>query len=159
MDWLGALIVFLVAPLPLVEMRLSIYLGNVQYHLGWPLTLLLTVAGNLLFIPLAWSLRHPLERLFRRSRRLGLFLDWLFAKARRETSHRRVVLEELGMFIIVALVAIPFPLPGSGIYTALILAHLFGLPMRKVYPWIAAGVVVACSALTLLALVGKAVVT
>jgi uncharacterized membrane protein len=157
MDWLGALIVFLLAPLPLIEMRVSIGLGLFHYHLGaWP-TFWLTVASNLLFIPLAWSLRLPLERLCRRSRHLNRFLDWLFAKARREVSHRREVLEEVGMLVIVALVGVPIPLPGSGIYTALVAAYVFGFSMRKIYPWIAAGVVVACAALTLLGVAGKAI--
>jgi uncharacterized membrane protein len=159
MDWQAALIVFLLAPLPLIEMRVSIGLGLFRYHLGPWATFLLVVVSNLLFIPLAWSLRHPAERLFRRSRRLSGFLDWLFAKARREASHRREVLEELGMFVIVALVGIPVPLPGSGIYTALVAAYVFGLSMRKIFPWIAAGVVVAAGALTLLGLASRAVLT
>lgn len=159
MDWLAALIVFLLAPLPLIEMRASIALGILRYHLGAPATFLLTVTSNLLFIPLAWSLRTPLERLFRRSPTLARFLDWLFAKARREASHRHEVLEEAGMLLIVALVAIPIPLPGSGIYTAMVAAYVFGLSMRKAYPWIAAGVVIACGALTLLTEAGKAALT
>jgi uncharacterized membrane protein len=157
MDWLAALIVFVLAPLPLIEMRVSIGLGLFHYQLGaWP-TFLLTVASNLLFIPIAWSLLPLFERLCRKSPPFSRLLDWAFAKARREVSHRREVLEEVGMFAIVALVGIPFPLPGSGIYTALVAAYVFGLSMRKIFPWIAAGVVVACTALTLLALAGKAV--
>jgi uncharacterized membrane protein len=156
MDWLAALIVFALAPLPVIEMRASIGLGLFRYHLGPWTTFFLVAASNLLFIPVAWSLRLPLERLLRRSEALGRFLDWLFAKARREATHRREVLEEVGMFAIVALVGIPFPLPGSGIYTAMIAAYVFGFSMRKIYPWLAAGVVVACAALTLLGVAGKA---
>jgi uncharacterized membrane protein len=159
MDWLGALIVFLLAPLPLIEIRVSTSLGLLTYHLGASTTYLLVVVSNLLFIPLAWSLRLPVERMFRRSRRLSAFLDRLYARARKETSHRREVLEELGMFVIVALVGIPFPLPGSGIYTAMIVAHIFGLPMKKVFPWIAAGVLVATAGFMLLVVAGKAVFT
>jgi len=159
MDWLGALIVFLLAPLPIIEMRLSITLGLFTYHLGaWP-TFFLTVSSNLLFIPLAWSMAGWLERMFRKSVVLSRFLDWLFAKARKEATRRRQVLEEVGMLVIVALVGIPFPLPGSGIYTALVAAYIFGFSMRKIYPWLAAGVVVACGTFTLLALAGKAVLT
>lgn len=157
MDWMDALIVAALAPLPLIEMRVSIGLGLFHYHLGPWTTFLIVTAANLLFIPVAWALRTPGERLLRRSRTLGRFLDWLFAKTRRETSHRREVLEEVGMFTIVALTGFPIPLPGSGVYTALLAAYVFGLSMRKAYPWIAAGVVVACAALTLLGVAGKAV--
>ncbi|MEA3203087.1 MAG: hypothetical protein QOI63_757 [Thermoplasmata archaeon] len=157
MDWLGALIVVVLAPLPFIEMRVSIYLGLFTYHFGPWTTFALTAASNLLFIPVAWSLRTPLERLLRRNARVAQFLDWLFAKTRKEVTHRRAVLEEFGMFAIVALVGVPVPLPGSGIYTALLAAYLFGFSMRKIYPWLAAGVVVACGVLTLLGVAGKAI--
>ncbi|HUR62021.1 MAG TPA: small multi-drug export protein [Candidatus Thermoplasmatota archaeon] len=159
MDWLGALIVFVLAPLPLIEMRISIGLGLFTFHLGAWTTFVIVTASNLLFIPVAWSLRNPAERLFRRSQTLSGFLDWVFARARKEVSHRREVLEEMGMFVIVALVGVPVPLPGSGIYTALLAAYIFGIPMRKAYPWLAGGVVVACATLTLLGVAGEAVFT
>lgn len=156
MDWLALLIVVALAPLPLVEVRLSIVLGVVRYHLGGPLTFLLVTAANLLFIPVAWALLPPVERLCRRSALLDRLLTRLFAKTRKDVRHWRQVLEEVGMFAIVALLAVPFPLPGSGIYTALVAAYVFGFPLRKVFPWIAAGVVVAAGAFTLLTVGSKA---
>ena len=161
MDWLGALIVFLVAPLPIVEMRLSVYLGLFVYGDTQPtnlvITFLLTVASNLLFILALWPFLTRLERLCRRSAALDRWLDWLFARTRREVTPGKRILEEFGLFGIVALVLIPFPLPGTGLYTAMAAAYIFGLPLRKCFPWMAAGVVVATGGLILLVLAGTAI--
>jgi uncharacterized membrane protein len=150
MNWLAVLIVFAVSPLPIVEMRLGIGLGLFRYHLNPWLTFAIAVAANLAIIPQVWYLFPPVERLLRRSRRLSRWLDWLFAKTRRETTKGKQKMEEAALFAIVALTAVPFPLPGSGLYTALVAAYIFGLPMRKSFPWLAAGVVFACGALVFL---------
>ncbi|HEX2066713.1 MAG TPA: small multi-drug export protein [Candidatus Thermoplasmatota archaeon] len=147
MGWLEVLIVFVLAPLPIVEMRLSIILGVFRYDLGWPATAVLTAASNLLAIPIIWALLPDLERLCRRSKRLSRWLDWLFGKARKEAGKGKETVEEIGLFVIVALTGLPFPVPGSGLYTALIAAYIFGLRMRKAFPWLAAGVLVAVAAL------------
>ena len=56
MDWLGALIVFLLSPLPLIEMRVSIGLGLFTYHLGAWATFLATSSG--LVVSIAGVIRN-----------------------------------------------------------------------------------------------------
>ena len=113
MDWQQALIVFAVSGLPVVEMRLAVGLGLLHYHMGLPATFILTVAGNLIVIPFVWNNLPPFERLCRRSRRLNQWLDWLYAKTRHEVGQRRTALGGFGLFVIVALTGVPFPLPGT----------------------------------------------
>lgn len=157
MDWLGIVIVFLVAPLPIVEVRLSVVLGLTFYHLGVPLTFALTVLSNLLFILILWPQLPRLERLFRRSATLGRWLDWLLARYRREVTPGKQRLEGLGLFTIVALVGVPIPLPGSGLYTALGAAYIFGMPLKKTLVWLMAGVFVATTVIVLLVQAGRIV--
>ena len=151
----AALIVFAVAGLPIVEMRLAIGLGIFVYGLHPALVCGLTIAANLLIIAPFWFLFPHVENLLRRSPRMTRWLDWLYSKTRKETAKRETI-EEVGLFVIVALTAVPFPLPGSGLYTAMTAQYIFGLPMRKAWPWLVAGTVVACVALTLEAALGGA---
>jgi uncharacterized membrane protein len=151
----ASLIVFAVAGLPLVTMRLGIGLGIFVYGLDPVLVCLLAIASNLLVIAPVWFLFPHIERACRRSARLSLLLDRVFARTRKETAKRQA-LEEVGIFVIVALTGVPFPLPGSGLYTGLLAQYIFGLPMRKALPWHVAGIVVACVALTLQAVLGDA---
>jgi len=152
-EWVvDALIVFALAGLPIIEMRLAIGLGIFVYGLPAWLVCLLAIAANLLIIAPMWFLFPHVERGVRRWRPMSRFLDWLFSKTRKETAKRETI-EEFGLFAIVAMTAIPFPVPGTGLYTAITAQYIFGLPMRKAAPYLVAGVVVACVALTILAVV------
>ncbi len=159
MEWLEALIVFLVAPLPIVEIRVAVYLGlgplGGEYHLDWLITFVLTVLANVLFIVMLWPFLPRLESLCRKSRRLNRWLDWLFARTRREVTPGKRILEEFSLFGILALVGVPFPLPGSGLYTAMAAAYIFGLSLRKSLPWMVAGIIVATGACVLLMQAGR----
>lgn len=152
----AGLIVLAVSGLPIVEMRLGIGLGIFVYGLNAWLVCILAIVANLLIIAPMWYLFPHGEAGLRRWKAMSRWLDWLFAKTRKEAAKRETV-EEVGLFAIVALTAIPFPVPGTGLYTALIAQYIFGLSMKKALPWLVAGTVVACVALTLEAvLLGEA---
>ncbi|MCA1818946.1 MAG: small multi-drug export protein [Thermoplasmatota archaeon] len=151
----AAFVVLGVSGLPVIEMRLAVGLGIFVFHLPPVVVFLLTVAGNLFVMAPVWFLFPHAERGLRRWVAMGRWLDWLYARTRRDTANRRAV-ESVGLFAVVALTAVPFPLPGSGLYTALVATYIFGLPLRKAFPWLAAGIVVATALLTLEAWAGGA---
>jgi len=145
--WVKDLVVLAVSGLPVVEMRLGIGLGVLRYHLHPFEVWLLSTGANLLVVAPVWFLLPHVENGLRRSARMGRWLDRLFARTRHETRRARA-LAEVGLLLIVVLVAVPFPLPGSGLYTALLVAYIVGLPLRKALPWLAVGIAVACLAIT-----------
>src|SRR5687768_3560922 len=118
----GTLVLLAVSGLPIVEMRLAIWLGLTEYSMPPVYVGAITIVGNLLIIAPAWFVLPHLETGLRRWRPMSRWLDWLFSKTRKETAKREKA-EEFGLFVIVALTGLPVPIPGSGLYTALIAAY------------------------------------
>ena len=132
----SALLIIGVSAAPIAELRGGIPLAISQGFTP-ALAFLLAVLGNLLVVPVLFvGLRYG-EELLQRWGPSRALLEWLFARTRRKG--RRI--ERAGPIALVLLVAIP--LPGTGAWTGVIAARLFGIPMRKSLPWIAAGVLIA----------------
>lgn len=161
------LLMITLSGLPIVEMRYSLPLalleGEAPGHLGFlvPSTLLdeniawyyalpACCIGNLLPVPfLLWFL-DPLTRLFSRIVIFKKLIDWVFKRTRRQG---RIVekYQRIGLILVVAI-----PLPGTGVYTGSILAHLLGIKFRKSFISIAIGVFIAGVIITTLSLLGWA---
>lgn len=136
MRLLEALSVILLAFVPVGEVRLAVPVAILHHHMGWAEAFVWALLGNLLVLPLAWWLYPRLERLLRRSPRAGALLDRVKARTRRRSTRRVERFEELAIALVIAL-----PLPGSGAWTGMLVAHLFGLPWKKVAPAAYAGCV------------------
>ncbi|HET6398275.1 MAG TPA: small multi-drug export protein [Candidatus Thermoplasmatota archaeon] len=132
-DWL---VVTLLAFMPIVEVRASIPVGYLVYRMGAVQTVLWSLLGCLLILPVAFAILPVLERLGRKWSRLGTMMDWLFARARKQSKKAQVA-GHAGLFAIVAL-----PLPGAGTWTACIAAYVLGMPVRKALPTILLGILV-----------------
>lgn len=131
------LAVFLVAMLPIFELRGAIPVG---YALGMTNSLqiyLLSVLGNFVPVVPILTLLGPAERLLRRFRWLDRFFDWLF---RRTVSRSDLIkrYESLGLILFVAI-----PAPMTGAWTGAIAAYLFKLPLRLAIPCIILGILIA----------------
>lgn len=103
--------------------------------------LLTAVVGNLLPVPFIMLLiRRIMAWMKRYGRRLAQAVRYLERKAARgaELFYRY---ELLGLFILVAI-----PLPGTGAWTGALVAAVLNLHMKTAFPAIAAGVVVAGTA-------------
>ncbi len=137
------LAVFLVAMLPVFELRGAIPAG---YAMGMnqPIMIyLLAVAGN--FVPVLPILLGlgPAEKYLRRFRFFDRFFDWLF---KRTVSRSEVIkkYESLGLILFVAI-----PLPMTGAWTGSVAAYLFKLPLRLAVPCIILGILIAGVVVTL----------
>ncbi|MBU8870344.1 MAG: small multi-drug export protein [Gemmatimonadales bacterium] len=129
--------VFLVAMLPIFELRGAIPLG---YALGMTNTVqiyLLAVIGNFSPVLPILLLLGPAERQLRRFKWLDRFFDWLF---RRTVSRSHLIkkYESLGLILFVAI-----PAPMTGAWTGSIAAYLFKLPLRMAIPCIILGILIA----------------
>ena len=136
--------VFLIAMLPVFELRGAIPAGYGMGMTSPVLIYLLAVAGN--FVPVLPILLGlgPAERYLRRFSFFNKFFDWLF---KRTVSRSEVIrkYESLGLILFVAI-----PLPMTGAWTGSVAAYLFKLPLRMAVPCIILGILIAGLVVTLL---------
>jgi uncharacterized membrane protein len=133
---------FIIAMLPILELR-----GALPYALGvglaWPEAYLLAVTGNLVpIVPILLFLGPVSERL-RRLPGFGPFFDWVFRRSRKRSGF----VERYGPWGLALFVAIPLPVTGG--WTGAAVAYLLGIPFRRSFPAIAAGVLLAGVVVTL----------
>ena len=140
------LVVLGVAALPVSELRGAIPLAIVHYGMSPLLAYTLGVLGNLLpVVPLLLLLERLLQGLSRLPwPGFQALLQWWM----RLTQERfRRVIERWGALGLVIIVAIPLPMTGA--WTGCAVATLFGIPLRKAFPPIVAGVLLAGLVVTL----------
>lgn len=139
-----ALIVFAVAALPVVELRGSIPLAI--GILGMPPleAALLSILGNLVPIfAIYWFGDAWVRWTSERQGFLRRLTDRVLSRSRRafDGRYRRYGLMALPLFVAI-------PLPMTGVVTGTLAAFLFGVPLRKSFPLLAIGVIVAAVIVT-----------
>ena len=136
---------FVLAMVPVVELRGSIPLGVLVY--GLPVWLVFTVSllGNivppLFLIPLIGRIEIFLERHFPFWNRV---LGDILKKTRDNHEKRFELLKE---FALVTFVALPLPLTGA--WTASLAAYIFGIHFKKALPLIFVGLIISATLVTL----------
>lgn len=137
---------FLIAMLPIIELRGAIPWAIGLGDLTWPTAYVLAVAGNLVpIVPILLYLK-PVSTWLRRMPLFDRFFEWLFARTRR----RGGVIEKYGPWGLALFVAIPLPVTGG--WTGAAAAFVFGIPFRRSFPAITAGIAVAGVIMTLVSL-------
>ncbi len=140
---------------PLVETSGSIPVALLVYH--WPpvLAYFWTVAFNILPIPfIFWLLPHLTYLLGRFSPHLHQLVQNFYASKIRKHSS---TFDKYGALALVIFLAIPGP--GSGVWTAALLAWLFNIKKPYAYGGIIIGLLVAALVVTMLTLGGRAILT
>ena len=135
--WGNALLTFLVAMVPVIELRGAIPFG-VARDLGIWTAIAASVLGNLLPVPfIVLFIRNVFSWLRKRHARLNDLVNRLEARAEgKEDTVRRYAF--WGLVLLVAI-----PLPGTGAWTGALVAAMMRMPLRKAFPAIAVGVVIA----------------
>jgi len=144
---------FLIAMVPISELRASIPIAIKVYHLSPQSAFFWSVLGNLVPMILIVLILAPVaDFLSRHVRLFQKFFEWLF----RHTRHRgEKKFERWGEFAVFILTATPIPLLGG--WSGPLAAFVFGVPLKKSIPLIilgclTAGVIVV--AITLLSING-----
>jgi uncharacterized membrane protein len=131
------LITFLVAMVPVLELRGAIPLG-VSMGLSHMVSMLISILWNMVPVPfIILFIRKMFEWLSARSERLRRLTERIGAKA--EGKWDKV--HKYQFFALVLLVAIP--LPGTGAWTGALIAALMNMRLRNALPSIFLGVVIA----------------
>ena len=136
MSALDAWMTLIVSAAPIAELRGAIPLALARG--AAPLTAFsLSLAGNLLVIPVVlFGLRFG-EAWIRRWSVPAKSLDWAFGRVRRREGWVRRY-GPIGLFLLTAI-----PLPGTGAWTASFVAHILSIPPRRAVLPIGIGVVIA----------------
>ena len=129
--------VFLVSMVPVVELRGAIPIGC-GLGLPWWQVYIAAVVGNLLPVPfIVLFIRRIFAFLRAHWSKLNGFLDRLEARAQSKMSLVQKF-ETLGLCLFVAI-----PLPGTGAWTGALIAALLDMRIRRAFPIITLGVLIA----------------
>jgi uncharacterized membrane protein len=139
---------FLIAIIPISELRASIPLGIKVFHLSIWSAWFWSVLGNLLPMILILLVLQPIADFL--SRNINLFkkfFDWLFEHTRRRGAAK---FERWGEAAVFVLTATPIPLLGG--WTGPLAAFVFNIKLKKSIPLVVLGCMVAGVIVTMLTL-------
>ena len=124
------LLTFLVAMVPVVELRGAIPFGVVRGLNLWT-AIIASVLGNLVPVPFifAWMRAHMPK------------LDGLVTRMEKKAEKNRAAVEKYAFWGLAILVAIP--LPGTGAWTGALVAAMMEMRLKRAFPAIVIGVVIA----------------
>ena len=129
------LIVVVISILPVAELRVALPVAMNILHMPWYEAYLLSVIGNLLPVPFLLLFFDSVAKLLSRVQVGKRFVDWLLRRTRRQTGAVERY-KHLGLIVFVAI-----PLPGTGAWTASLVAYVLGLKFSRAFLDIAIGVI------------------
>lgn len=137
---------FLIAMLPIGELRASIPIAITVYHLPVWSAYFFSVLGNIVPMALIISVFNPISNfLSRKIYFFSRFFRWLFEHTRKVNQSK---FEKLGKNLaVVVLVATPVPFVGG--WTGAIAAFVFGINFKKALPLVVIGSLIAGAIVTL----------
>ncbi len=145
-----ALVVMGLAFTPEVESRGSIPVGILAYGMSPVEAVTWTLIGNLAGIPVAWRLLPWSAGQLRRLGWLRRPLDWLLGHTRRRASRALARGQEFGLLVFVGV-----PLPGTGAWAGVAVAHMFGMTWKRSVAPLVGGTVTAAVLVAILVEAGK----
>ncbi len=153
-DLPAELAVFLLAMVPIIEVRGSIPLAIVSYELSPFMAVMWsflgnTVAGFLIIVTAMPLVRFIIERWH------GARKVWERYIHRIETKNR-AAFEKWGAIALILFVAIPLPM--TGIFTGAVASTIFQIPLKKALPLLCIGSFIASILVTIITLVFDATV-
>ena len=143
-----ALVVLIIAALPIFELRGALPVAIGLFHFPWYYALPLAIIGNLLPVPFILLFLDTASRLLSKIGFISRLLHWLFKRTRRQAG---VVVryKRIGLALFVAI-----PLPFTGAWTGSLAAVLFGLKFKSAFLSIVIGIFIAGIIVTCLSLLG-----
>ena len=138
---------FLIAMSPVVELRGSIPVALEIFHLPLWSAYLFSVLGNMVPVLLLPLLGVVSGELSRRFPVLERFFSRLFLYTRKKHERSFEIFRDFALVLFVAV-----PLPFTGAWTATLVAFVFGIPLRRAFPLILFGVIIAGAAVSLITL-------
>ena len=135
--WTNVALTFLVAMVPVLELRFAIPFG-VTRDLGIKISMAAAIAGNLVPVPFIIVF---IRRIFAWLRIKNEKFNSLVTGLEKRAESKRHIVDKYAFWGLVVLVAIP--LPGTGAWTGALVAAMMDMRLRRAFPAIALGVVIA----------------
>lgn len=133
------LVVLGISMLPVSELRGAIPMAVGVYGMPIYSAFLLAILGNIIpVIFILWLLKSVSNFLMHKSYFFNRFFTWLFERTRIRHSKKFKKFEEFALILLVAI-----PLPFTGAWTGSLAAFVFGIPIKKAFPLICIGVLIA----------------
>ncbi len=132
------LYVFLISMLPFVELRGAIPVGIIVLHLNPAAVFVVSVAGNMVLVPVFLLFLKDIERGLRDYPWAASKMDWVFERTRKKSSDAVRKWEYIALILFVGV-----PLPGTGAWTGSLIAYLFGFEVKRAFLVIFLGVLIA----------------
>ena len=131
------LLTFLVAMVPVVELRGAIPFGVVRGLNLWT-AIIASILGNLIPVPFIILF---IRKIFAWMRAHMPKLNGLVLRMEKKAEKNRAAVEKYAFWGLVILVAIP--LPGTGAWTGALVAAMMEIRLKRAFPAIAIGVAIA----------------
>ncbi len=139
--------VILVAASPVLELRGSIpYAISLGFKPG--AALLLSIAGNILPVPLLLIFFKPVSERLRQFAIFKRFFQWLDERTLRKSK----LIQKYELLGLILFVAIPFPTTGA--WTGSLVATMFKIKFRSAFLAILAGIIIAAIVVTVVSVGG-----
>ena len=130
---------FLLAMLPIAELRVSIPLAIEVLDLDIYQAFLFSVLGSFVPAILIIFFIEPVAKFLRSNFKIfDKFFEWLFQRTRRRFADKYKIWGNLALMIFVAI-----PLPVTGVWTGSLAAWLFGIKRKEALFYIAMGTIIA----------------
>ena len=133
----------LVSMTPVIELRMAIPMA-VAHGVNYWTAVTVSIIGNLLPVPFIVLF---IRKIFEAMRKWSRKLDGVITKLEKRAEKKSDVVQRYafwGLFILVAI-----PLPGTGAWTGALVAAMLNMRLRRAFPAIAFGVLVAAAIITL----------
>ena len=135
--WTNILLTFLVAMVPVLELRFAIPFG-VTRDLGIKISMAASILGNLVPVPFIILF---IRRIFAWLRKRSARFSSLVSRLEKRAEDKRHIVDRYAFWGLVVLVAIP--LPGTGAWTGALVAAMMDMRLRRALPAITLGVIIA----------------
>jgi len=145
------LLTFLWSATPILELRASIPLGYLRFGLSIYEATLISIVGNIVSAAIVLALIPVIVNFFEKY--IPVFdriMKRLFAHTRTKHSHKMAVIGEIMLILFVGI-----PLPGTGAWTGMLIAYLFGIRYWKSIFLVGTGVVISGIIVALVTLFGR----
>ncbi len=144
----GELATFIIAMMPVAEVRVSVPVALEVYDMTIGSTLFWSLAGSYTIAFLLINLISPISQyLSEKSAFFKKFFDWLFERTRNKFYNKYHKFGDIALVLFVAI-----PLPTTGVWTGAIAAWLFGIPKKKAFGLIALGALISVIIVSLITL-------
>lgn len=129
---------FLLGMSPILEIRGALPIALFNYHLSVFNAFLFAFLGNIFIALIILLFLEKITNFLIKYNFFKRIIDWFFLRTRKNHEASFEKWRDFALFLFVAI-----PLPLTGAWTGAVCAFLFGIPLKRSFPLISAGVLAA----------------